>query len=98
MLTLDRETADLVVANAVRFALERAPEHHHGSVEETAKALLKAKLLDMKTACYVLFQPGRFCSLPPPLLFDARWHFDVEAQHSEARKTCSAHPFPTHSD
>ena len=93
MRALDQETADLVAATAVRLALEKEPALNFASAEATVKALFRASLLDFTTAAYVVLHADRFCSLPPPRYFEAKWHLDADSRLPDAGKTSSAHPF-----
>ena len=93
MRALDQETADLMAATAVRLALESDPAFNFTSVDATVKALYGASLLDFTTAAYVALHSDRFCCLPPPRHFEAKWHLTADSLLADAGKTSSAHPF-----
>ena len=85
MLTLDRETADLIATNSVRDALRIRPDLHAQTVELVLDGLLNARAIDWTTASYVLRNADRFLVLPPPEFFDAKWRIDVDLKvHSAA--------------
>jgi hypothetical protein len=79
MLQLDHESADLIAANAVQQVLALFPNCLATTVESTLRELIDSHKLDDRTASYVLRNAHRFCLLPPPRYFDAKWH--AEAEH-----------------
>jgi hypothetical protein len=76
MLKLDPESADLIAAQAIQRALSARPELYADSVESTLSALLETRMLDDKVATYALLHPDRFCLMPPPQFFDAKWRVE----------------------
>ena len=93
MQPLDLETADYIIATVIRDALVRDPACHSVNVERTIRILFERSLIALGPACYVTLNADRFCSLPAPLYFDAKWHAAADSLQGDV-KTCSAHPFP----
>lgn len=76
MLKLDPESADLIAAQAIQRALSARPEMCAASVESTLSALLEARMLEDTVATYALLHADRFCLMPPPQFFDAKWRVE----------------------
>jgi hypothetical protein len=89
MLQLDHESADLIAANAVQQVLALYPSCLATTVESTLRELIDAHKLDDRTASYVVRNSHRFCLLPAPRYFDAKWHAEAE------RLSESMNPFGT---
>lgn len=90
MLQLDHESADLIAANAVQQLLALYPSCLATTVESTLRELIEARKIDDRTASYVVRNSHRFCLVPPPRYFDAKWHVEAE------RLSESLNPFGTH--
>ena len=90
-IALDRETADFIVARRVREALTADPTRAGLTLEATIRALYDAQMIDQQTAVHVILNIDRFELLPPPLLFEARWH--MEASEVEKKVSESMSPF-----
>jgi hypothetical protein len=78
MLPLDRESAELMAAQAVREAFSQFPSYHSGNIDTSVLNLWAAGHVDGKSATYVLRNADRFCMLAPPRYIDAKWHETAE--------------------
>ncbi len=90
-MPLDMETADYMAAEAMRHALLLNPEHQFILVEDTARALFRAGLVNLPTAVHVLLFPERFQMTSHPKMVEAIWHRNAATIPSPT--VTSAHPF-----